>query len=152
MRLIIVPGLVIAGFGLLAGSANAASAVQKECSAKYRAAKASNTLNGMDYREFYKQCSAQARATPAAATAAPAAAAPGAAAAPATAPAPVAAGNAVFPSAISPQYKSLSAGIARRKTCDDQYKQNKANNANGGLRWIEKGGGYYSECNKRLKG
>jgi hypothetical protein len=22
----------------------------------------------------------------------------------------------------------------------------------GGLKWIEKGGGYYSECNKRLKG
>ena len=29
---------------------------------------------------------------------------------------------------------------------------NKANNGNGGLNWIQKGGGYYSECNKRLKG
>lgn len=28
---------------------------------------------------------------------------------------------------------------------------NKASNGNGGLRWIEKGGGYYSECNKHLK-
>jgi hypothetical protein len=37
-------------------------------------------------------------------------------------------------------------------TCVDQYKANKANNTNGGLKWIQKGGGYYSECNKRLKG
>jgi hypothetical protein len=37
-------------------------------------------------------------------------------------------------------------------TCLDQYNANKANNANGGLNWIQKGGGYYSECNKRLKG
>ena len=25
-------------------------------------------------------------------------------------------------------------------------------NGNGGLKWIQKGGGYYSECNKQLKG
>ncbi len=37
-------------------------------------------------------------------------------------------------------------------TCLDQYKANKASNGNGGLKWIQKGGGYYSECNKRLKG
>jgi hypothetical protein len=46
----------------------------------------------------------------------------------------------------------LSAGKQRFKTCDDQYNANKATNANGGLKWIQKGGGYYSECNKRLKG
>ena len=37
-------------------------------------------------------------------------------------------------------------------TCLDQYHTNKTNNTNGGMKWIEKGGGYYSECNKRLKG
>ena len=37
-------------------------------------------------------------------------------------------------------------------TCLDQYNTNKTNNGNAGLKWIEKGGGYYSECNKRLKG
>ena len=37
-------------------------------------------------------------------------------------------------------------------TCLDQYRANKAANATGGLRWIAKGGGYYSECNRRLKG
>jgi hypothetical protein len=37
-------------------------------------------------------------------------------------------------------------------TCLDQYKANQATNANGGLKWIQKGGGYYSECNKQLRG
>ena len=37
-------------------------------------------------------------------------------------------------------------------TCLDQYRANKASGANGGLKWIEKGGGFCSECNKRLKG
>ena len=36
-------------------------------------------------------------------------------------------------------------------TCLDQYEANKAGNMNAGLKWIEKGGGYYSMCNKRLK-
>ena len=34
----------------------------------------------------------------------------------------------------------------------DQYKANKATNANGGLKWLQKGGGYYSQCVKKLKG
>jgi hypothetical protein len=37
-------------------------------------------------------------------------------------------------------------------TCVDQYNANKATNGNGGLKWIQKGGGYYSECTKKLKG
>jgi hypothetical protein len=37
-------------------------------------------------------------------------------------------------------------------TCLDQYNANKASNASRELKWIQKGGGYYSECNKRLKG
>jgi hypothetical protein len=71
-----------------------------------------------------------------------------------TAPAakPAAPGEAVFPTAVSPKYSSESAGRARMHTCLDQYNANKATNGNGGLNWIEKGGGYYSECNKRLKG
>jgi len=69
--------------------------------------------------------------------------------APAVAAAP---GTAVFPTAIAPAYANEKPGKARMKTCDDQYKANKATNANGGLKWIQKGGGYWSECNKRLKG
>ncbi len=58
----------------------------------------------------------------------------------------------MFPNAVSPKYSSESAGKARMHTCLDQYNANKTNNGNGGLVWIQKGGGYYSECNKRLKG
>jgi hypothetical protein len=62
-----------------------------------------------------------------------------------------AASTAVFPTAIAPAYANEKPGKARMKTCDDQYKANKATDANGGLKWIQKGGGYWSECNKRLK-
>ena len=87
---------------------------------------------------------------PAAAKPAPAPrAAPKTAAAPAM---PMPAGNAVFPSAVDPKYSKESAGKGRMHTCVDQYNANKAGNGNGGLKWIQKGGGYYSECNKRLKG
>jgi len=128
----------------------------KECSAKYQEAKKAGTLNGLKWNDFRKaQCGAEATAAPepapAAAATPPAATSAAKPAAPPVA-APVATGNAVFPSAISPKYSSESAGKARRETCLDQYKANKANNANGGLKWIEKGGGYYSECNKHLKG
>jgi len=68
-----------------------------------------------------------------------------------TEPTPAPTGNAVFPTAVSPKYSKDTPGKARRETCLDQYNVNKANNANGGLKWIQKGGGYYSECNKRLK-
>ena len=123
-----------------------------ECSVKYQAAKAAGTLNGQKYSDFRKaECGAEATAAPAAAPSAPAptAAAPKPMAAPA---APVAVGNAVFPSAVNPKYAQESPGKARMHTCVDQYNANKATNANGGLKWIQKGGGYYSECTKRLKG
>ena len=61
-------------------------------------------------------------------------------------------GNATFPNGVSQKYSSESAGKARMHTCLDQYNANKTSNGNGGLKWIQKGGGYYSECNKRLKG
>jgi hypothetical protein len=138
-----------AGFVALAGamivtSGQAAQALtMKECSAKYQAAKSAGTLNGQSWRDFRKaQCGADATA------AAPAAGAP----APTPATAPTASGNAVFPTAVSAKYSSEPAGKARRHTCLDQYNANKATNANGGLKWIQKGGGYYSECNKQLKG
>ena len=63
---------------------------------------------------------------------------------------PVAA--AVFPAKVSAKYGSQSAGQARLHTCLDQYNANKATRANGGMEWIQKGGGYYSVCSKKLKG
>jgi hypothetical protein len=61
--------------------------------------------------------------------------------------------TAVFPTAISPKYENeKDPDKARTKTCADQFTANKASNANGGLLWIEKDGGYYAECVIRLKG
>jgi hypothetical protein len=61
-------------------------------------------------------------------------------------------GNVVFPSAIDPKYANESTTEGRMHTCVDQYKANKANNTNGGMKWVDKGGGYFSACNRRLKG
>jgi len=154
--------VAVSGFAAWLATAPAQALTSQECSAKYQAAKKDGTLGGVKWNDFRKaQCGADA--TPAAA--APAAAAPAAApaapaepkaaakkeAAPAAAPA-MPAGNATFPNAVDPKYAKETAGKARMHTCVDQYNANKATNANGGLKWIQKGGGYYSECTKRLKG
>jgi hypothetical protein len=152
--------VAVSGFAALAASAPAQALTTQECSAKYQAAKTAGTLNGQKWNDFRKaQCGADATAAPAAATPAPAPAPAPAAeakpkkeAAPAAAPAPMPVGNAVFPSAVDAKYAKETAGKARMHTCLDQYNANKAGNGNGGLKWIEKGGGYYSECNKKLKG
>jgi hypothetical protein len=146
--------VAVSGFAAFA-TLPAQALTTQECSAKYQAAKSAGTLNGMKWNDFRKaECSADAAAAPAVA---PAPAAPKAAEAkPAPEPkpmaAPVAVGNAVFPSAVDPKYASESAGKGRMHTCVDQYNANKASNGNGGMKWIMKGGGYYSECNKKLKG
>jgi hypothetical protein len=57
----------------------------------------------------------------------------------------------VFPTQIAPQYAGEPPGKARLRTCLDQYNANKASGANGGLKWIEPGGGYYSACSNVLK-
>ncbi|MCT6856128.1 MAG: hypothetical protein M3Z59_06905, partial [Bombella apis] len=64
----------------------------------------------------------------------------------------VVSGDVLFPQRIAPEFASLSEGKARMKTCLAQYNANKSTGRNGGLKWIQKGGGYYSACNNRLKG
>lgn len=109
---------------MLAGGWNPAQALTvKECSAKYKEAQAAGTLKGMKWNEFRRaQCGATASAA------------------------------AVFPSAIASQHAKLPPAKGRLETCRDQYNANKGTNANGDLKWIQRGGGYYSECVKRLKG
>jgi hypothetical protein len=151
----------------------------KVCAEEWNAKKAANETGNQKYRDFVKEClsrtatapeqPAPAPAAPGTATAPPPASQPPAArppagqqhtATPAPAPAapearpsaPAAPGQPVFPAAVSPKYASESAGRARMHTCLDQYNENKATNGNAGLNWIQKGGGYYSECTKRLKG
>ncbi len=122
----------------------------KECSAKYQAAKSTGTLGGLKWNDFRKsQCSAGASAVndddtaPTADTAtytdepaAPTTAAPR---------------GVSFPSAVATKYSTESPGKARMHTCLAQYYANKERNSLGGLKWIQKGGGYYSLCNSRLK-
>ncbi|HEX7792681.1 MAG TPA: hypothetical protein VF467_19405 [Afipia sp.] len=158
-----IGAMVLSGFALGSAIGPAHALTAQECSAKYQAAKTAGTLGDQKWNDFRKaQCGADA--TPAAAAApkeapkeTPKAAAapkeaPKAAEAPKPAAAPAAAGAAIFPTAIAPKYSSETAGKARMHTCVDQYNANKATNANGGLKWIQKGGGYYSECTKKLKG
>ena len=150
-QIAIASGIVLAALANTAISIPAHALTTKECSAKYKEAKKAGTLNGMKWQDFRKsECGAQAAAAPASGGPAPAAA-PAAKKAERM-PTPAASGNAVFPSAVNSKYSSESAGKARLHTCADQYKANKATNANGGLKWIEKGGGYWSLCDKRLKG
>jgi hypothetical protein len=133
--------MALAGAAWLAPHAAGAVTMQ-ECSKLYKAAQADGSIGTMKWNDFRKaKCGDSAAATPAKP-------------APAT-PAPAkhaTAGKAVFPSAVSSKYSKESAGKARMHTCLDQYNANKATNANAGLKWIEKGGGYYSQCNAHLKG
>jgi hypothetical protein len=102
---------------------------EQQCSSRYQAAKTAGTLGGMTWNEFRSAgCPAtmakrSGSMTPTAGT--------------------------IFPGGVDRKYASDSAGRARLMTCRDQYRANKA----AGItqpRWTEQGGGYYSECNKRL--
>ena len=152
--------VAVSGFAAFAATAPAQALTSQECSAKYQAAKTAGTLNGQKWNDYRKaNCGADATAAPAATPATAPAAAPAPAApkeakkeaAPAAAPA-APSGPAVYPSAVDAKYAKESAGKGRMHTCVDQYNANKATGGNGGMKWIEKGGGYYSECNKKLKG
>src|SRR4051812_49119866 len=147
--------IAVSGFAALAATSPAQALTTQECSAKYQAAKTAGTLAGQKWNDFRKaNCGADAAAAPAAARGAARAAAQKEAkkeaAAPAAAPA-MPSGPAVFPNVVDPKYAKETAGKARMHTCVDQYNANKATNGNGGLKWIQKGGGYYSECSKKLK-
>jgi hypothetical protein len=154
--------VAVSGFAALMVSAPAQALTSQECSAKYQAAKKDGSLGTTKWNDFRKaQCGADATPAAAPTAAAPAAPAPPAEpkaaakkeAAPAAAPAStMPMGSAVFPNAVDAKYAKESAGKARLHTCVDQYNANKTTNGNGGMKWIEKGGGYYSECNKKLKG
>lgn len=152
--------LAVAVLGI-AGSVPANALSMKECSAGFRAAKKDGTLGGLDWKTYRaKQCAAGTPAASAAGTPTTPAtsrglatpASPAATTSKPTAAAPTASGPATFPSAVDAKYSKDTPGKARMETCLDQYRTNKAGDGNGGLRWIQKGGGYYSECTKKLKG
>jgi hypothetical protein len=157
-RLLTIPAAAFCAAGLLFGAQSASAMTSKECGANYQAAKKAGTLNGQSWKDYRAaHCTSASADTAPSATAATTATTPvatpaaEAAAMPAKTP-PASSGSAVFPSKIDPKYASLKAGTGRMKTCDDQYKLNKATGGNGGMKWIQKGGGYYSACSKHLKG
>jgi len=119
-----------------------------ECSASYQAAKSSGSLNGMKWNDFRKaRCGAGAAAD----DSVPSFDEASYSGEPET-PTVKAPRGVKFPTAVSRKYSGETAGKARMHTCLDQYYANKDADALGGLRWIQKGGGYYSLCNARLKG
>ncbi len=119
----------------------------KECSAKYSAAKDANSLGGQTWNQFRKaSCSASAsdddsvpnldQATYDGEPDTPTVTAPR---------------GVTFPKAVSKKFATETPGKARMHTCLEQYYDNKDSDKLAGLRWIQKGGGYYSLCNARLK-
>jgi hypothetical protein len=118
-----------------------------ECSDKYQAAKSNDSLNGMKWNDFRKaKCGAGAAdddtvpsADEATYTGDP------------EKPAIKAPRGVKFPSSVAKKYTDETPGKARMHTCLDQYYANKDAETLNGLRWIQKGGGYYSLCNARLK-
>ncbi|WP_337266751.1 hypothetical protein [Oryzifoliimicrobium ureilyticus] len=143
--------------GALIFATPSAALTMKECSAKYKAAQADGSAKDMKWNDFRKaQCGTDAAAgAPAdSSTAAAAATDPEIAKTPSTEPAKptmTAPAGVTFPSAISSKYASEKPAKARMHTCVDSYKENKAANTLSGLKWIQKGGGYYSLCNAKLK-
>jgi hypothetical protein len=132
----------VAVYGMTPGAASALT--MKECSAKYKIAQTDGSAKDMKWNDFRKaQCGAEATAEPEVSTATneepekPTMAAPS---------------GVKFPTAVAAKYASESAGKARLHTCVDSYHVNKDANSLGGLKWIQKGGGFYSLCNAKLKG
>ncbi|MFA5955945.1 hypothetical protein [Hyphomicrobium sp.] len=134
---ILLSAAALAAFAVMGASPSFALST-KECSVKYQAAKSAGTLNGETWNDFRKKECAGADA--------PAEAKPEAKVETTTVPS-----GAIFPKSVDSKYSKESAGRARMHTCLDQYRANKANSGNGGLKWIQKGGGYYSQCNAALK-
>lgn len=139
--LLITSALALAAFANAAAPRPAQALTMVECSAKYKAAKAAGTLNGMKWNDFRKaQCGAEATAAPAPAAAAPAAAA--------AAPAPAAPAASTAEPGKKPVPAGRAAMIARERACGADWKAAKAaGKIPAGQKWPQ----YWSECNKRKK-
>lgn len=122
-------GLVVS----LAPVTSASATSLQTCSDQYRDAKKQGTLGAMGWDKFRKtRCK-------------------GAAAAPMGPKKALMPSGVGFPTRVDRRYEKESPAQARLHTCQDAYRQNKANKTIGDLKWVEKGGGYYSLCNQNLK-
>jgi hypothetical protein len=149
-------GLIVSGTFLLliVQPGLAQDAAMKICGEKWQAAKASGATNGATWPKFLADC----RSNLLAPAVTPPASAPAQVGKPNPKPVSVPpasaklAGVPIFPSVISAKFAELRPAQARQKTCSAQYQANKTTGGNAGLNWLEKGGGYWSQCNKKLKG
>jgi hypothetical protein len=130
--------------------------VMKACGDKWRAVREAETAKGVTWPQYLSRCRAETSAVRTGASAAEGKAdgakAGAAGAVPADKPAAaVVTGKIVFPDHVAPRHASERPALARQRTCADQFKANKATGGNAGLKWIERGGGYWSRCNAHLK-
>jgi hypothetical protein len=144
--------LILAATGALlaalAFSSPANALSMKECSTKFQAAKADGSAKDMKWNDFRaKFCGADAAAADKADEADIAATPEKEPAAP-TAKAPK---GVSFPKAVDKKYASETPAKGRLHTCVDAYHVNKDAGSLNGLKWIQKGGGYWSLCNTKLK-
>ena len=142
--------LLPSAFALMAlGASPAAALTMKECSVKYQAAKADGSAKAMKWNDFRaKFCGADAAAEDAADDKAIAATDEKEPEKP-TIKTPK---GVSMPKAVDKKYASETPGKARLHTCVDAYRTNKEAGTLGELKWIQKGGGYWSLCNTSLKG
>jgi len=114
----------------------------KECTEKFESAKKSGTLGSVKWSEFRtSQCSIlpdtspdqKVQAQPAAVTI------------------QIPEGM-TFPEKIDSKFAAERPAQQRMKTCLESYRTNRDAKTLKGMRWVQKGGGYYSICNERLKG
>jgi hypothetical protein len=137
---------------VLSQGALAQDGAMKTCGEKWQAAKASGATQGATWPKFLAECRAGLSASAPAAGEKPSA---NPSSKPVSQPPAIGVKNIatlVFPAAVAGKFADLRPGQARQKTCSEQFQANKATGGNGGLRWQEKGGGYWSQCNKKLKG
>lgn len=123
----------------------------KECSERFQQAKNAGTLAGRNWYDFRAaECGigpgGDAAASGTKAVAEPAAVKTTTPAATADMPTGLS-----LPSAIDPKYSAEKPARARLHTCADAYKAHKRAGTLAGLKWIQKGGGFYSLCNRKLK-
>jgi hypothetical protein len=129
--------------GALAFATPSSALTMKECSAKYKSAQADGSAKDIKWNDFRKsQCGPDATAEPDVSMATDEEPAK---------PTITAPKGVTFPTVIAPKYAKETPGRGRMHTCVDSYHVNKDANTLNGLKWIQKGGGYYSLCNAKLK-
>jgi hypothetical protein len=133
----------------IAFSSPASALSMKECGVKYQAAKADGSAKDMKWNDFRaKFCGSDAAAADKADEADVAKTTEAKEPEKPTAAAPK---GVSFPTAVDKKYASETPGKGRLHTCVDAYHANKDAGTLGGLKWIQKGGGFWSLCTAKIK-